>query len=138
MNILLLATLFAASWLQGRAAYPLGPDSQLQAGVPKGTITKHKLEPGKIHPGTPHDYSIYVPAQYDANKPAPFMIFLDGSGFAGEGGHVPTVFDKLIAKGELPPIIGLFVDPGVTTVFSENQQNRYNRVNEYDALDDLA
>ena len=51
-------------------------------GVPKGTVTRLKLEPGKFYPGTPHNYAIYVPAQYNAAKPAPFMIFLDGSGVA--------------------------------------------------------
>ena len=39
--------------------YALGPDSQPQTGVPKGTVTKYKLEPGRLYPGTPHDYSVY-------------------------------------------------------------------------------
>ena len=68
---------------------------------------------GKFYPGTPHDYAIYVPAQYDAAKPTPFMIFLDGSGALGNGVRVPVVFDNLIAKHDLPPMIGIFVDPGV-------------------------
>lgn len=137
MKLFLLATLLAAALLQDPVSYPLGPDSQPQPGVPKGTITKHKLEPGKIYPGTPHDYSLYVPAQYDANKPAPFMIYLDGSGFINDSTRVHVVFDNLIAKGDLPPLIGIFVDPGVLPVLSEStQQNRYNRINEYDSLDD--
>ena len=73
---------------------PLGPDSQVQPGVPKGVVTRLKLEPGKIYPGTPHNYATYVPAQYDAAKPIPFMIFLDGLGALG-GPRVPTVFDNL-------------------------------------------
>ena len=48
--------------------YALGPDSQPQTGVPKGTVTKYKLEPGRLYPGTPHNYSVYLPAQYDAAK----------------------------------------------------------------------
>src|SRR4051794_18884434 len=75
----LSAAVLAVALLQAQD-YPLGPDSQPQAGVPKGAVTKHRLAPGKFYPGTPHDYSIYVPAQYDAAKPAPFMMFLDGSG----------------------------------------------------------
>jgi gluconolactonase len=51
--------------------YALGPDSQPRAGVPKGAVTKYVLNPGKFYPGTPHDYSVYVPAQYKAAKPAP-------------------------------------------------------------------
>src|SRR5215469_1385441 len=63
--------------------YPLGPDSRVQAGVSKGTVTQHVLAPGKFYPGTPHNYSLYVPAGYngngpsaDAGKPAALMIFL--------------------------------------------------------------
>ena len=120
-----------------QVSYPLGPDSQPQDGVPKGTLTKYKLAPGKIYPGTPHDYAIYVPAQYDANKPTPVMIYLDGSGSLGDGVRVPVVFDNLIAKGELPPLIGIFIDPGVLPVANEaTQMNRFNRINEYDSLDE--
>ena len=117
--------------------YNLGPDSQPQPNVHKGTVTKHRLEPGKHFPGTPHDYSIYVPAQYDATRPAPFMIFLDGSGALGNQQRVPVVFDNLIAKKELPPLIGIFVDPGVLPAVSPDaHQNRFERVFEYDSLSD--
>src|SRR6185295_1990509 len=112
------------------------PDSQPQQGVPKGSVTKHKLEPGKFYPGTPHVYSIYVPAQYNAAKPTPLMIFLDGSGSLGHNVRVPVVFDNLIAKHELPPLIGIFVDPGVLPAVSDAVQNRFERVFEYDSLSD--
>ena len=108
--------LFAALCLSAGCAsgqYVLGPDSQPQDGVPKGAVSKHVLAPGKYYPGTPHNYSIYVPAQYDASKPTAFMIFLDGSGSLGNQQRVPVVFDNLIAKHDLPPMIGIFVDPGV-------------------------
>ncbi len=114
--------------------YTLGPDSQPQPGVPKGVVTKYKLEPGKFYPGTPHNYSLYVPAQYKADKPAPFMIFLDGSGAAGDNIRVPVVFDNLIAKGQLPAMIGIFIDPGVLPALSDSVQNRYERIFEYDSI----
>jgi enterochelin esterase-like enzyme len=53
------------------------------------------------------------PPQYNAAKPAPFMIFLDGSGSLNNNVRVPVVFDNLIASGDLPPLIGIFVDPGI-------------------------
>ena len=53
--------------------YTLGPASQPQPGVAKGVVTRYVLAPGKFYPGTPHNYSLYVPAKYDAAKPAPFM-----------------------------------------------------------------
>ena len=131
-----LALLFLCAAALPAQDYSLGPDSQPQAGVPKGTVTRLTLAPGKFYPGTPHNYSIYVPAQYDAAKPAPFMIFLDGSGSLNNSVRVPVVFDNLIAKHDLPPLIGIFVDPGVLPAVSDQAQNRFERVFEYDSLSD--
>jgi gluconolactonase len=123
-----------ASTVEGPVDYSLGPESQPQAGVPKGTLTQHVLAPGKYYPGTPHNYQIYVPAKYSASRPTPFMIFLDGNGYAGDGIRVPVVFDNLIAKGDLPPMIGIFINPGVLPSGSEHAQNRYERIVQYDSL----
>src|SRR5438270_6723435 len=133
MRTLALAMLCAAPLLRAQA-YALGPDSQPQPGVPKGTVSKYQLPPGKYYPGTPHTYSIYVPAQYDAAKPAPFLIYMDGSGALGNTTRVPVVFDNLIAKRELPPLIGIFVDPGVLPAVTEGAQSRFERVFEYDSM----
>ena len=51
-----------------------------------------ELKAGAFYPGTPHTYSIYVPAQYDAAKPTPFMIFLDGNVFLIDKVRVPRRF----------------------------------------------
>ena len=128
-----LLLLFAVAALPAQD-YTLGPDSQPHDGVPQGTVTKFVLPPGKSYPGTPHNCAVYVPAQYDASKPTPFMIFLDGSGAMDNGVRVPVVFDNLIAKHDLPPMIGIFVDPGILPVVSDADQNRYNRIYEYDSL----
>jgi len=132
----ILLTFLAAAALSPLLAqnYVLGPDSEPHDGVPKGTVTKFVLPPGKYYPGTPHNCAIYVPVQYDATKPAPFMIFLDGSQALGNSMRVPVVFDNLIAKHDLPPMIGIFVDPGILPVLSDADQNRYNRIYEYDSL----
>ena len=114
--------------------YALGPDSQPQPGVPKGTLTKHILAPGKFYPGTPHNYQVFVPAQYDASRPIPFMIFLDGSGYAGNNVRVPVVLENLIARRELPAMMALFIDPGVMPALSDQAQHRYERIFEYDSL----
>ncbi len=117
--------------------YSLGPDSQPQPGVPKGTVTHYVLKPGRFYPGTPHNYAVYVPKQYNPAKPTPFMIFLDGSQALGNSMRVPIVFDNLIAKHEIPPMIGIFVDPGILPALSANDQRRYNRIYEYDSLSSL-
>jgi sugar lactone lactonase YvrE/predicted esterase len=136
MRRFVLLILLATTFLHAQETYVLGPDSTAQAGVPKGSVTKYELKAGRFYPGTPHAYSIYVPAQYDASKPTPFMIFLDGSGFLSDRVRAPVVFDNLIARHELPPMIGIFVDPGVLPVVSDQAQHRFERVFEYDSLSD--
>ena len=118
--------------------YALGADSQRQPNVPQGVITKYSWT-STIYPGTTRDYWIYVPAQYNAAKPACLMVYQDGEGMMLEknGWVVPTVMDNLIAKGEMPVTIGVFINPGVLMALSpDTQQNRYNRSYEYDALGD--
>ncbi len=65
--------------------YKLGPDSQRQPDVPRGTVTKDTWE-SKIFPGTVRDYWVYVPAQYDGKTPACVMVFQDGGAYVNEGG----------------------------------------------------
>jgi sugar lactone lactonase YvrE len=134
MRPILFSLLLSLSVALPAQNYSLGPDSQPQDGVPRGTVKKFVLPPGKAYPGTPHNCAVYVPAQYDAGKPTPFMIFLDGSQALGNSMRVPVVFDNLIAKHDLPPMIAIFVDPGILPVASDANQNRYNRIYEYDSL----
>ncbi len=133
MKISAFVVLCLATALPAQTSYLPGPESEPQPGVPKGVVTRYELPPGRFYPGTPHSYAVYVPAKYDATKPAPFMVFFDGNGALG-GMRVPVVFDNLIAKGDLPPLIGIFVEPGVLPALSEQAQNRYERIFEYDSV----
>ena len=121
---------------QDRERYKLGPDSQRQEGVPRGTVTKHKWETSKIFPGTTRDYWIYVPKQYDAAKAACVMVFQDGRWYVEEKGdyRVPTVFDNLIHKKEMPVTVGVFINPGVFPTENADREPRSNRSVEYDTL----
>jgi enterochelin esterase family protein len=94
--------------------YPLGPDSFRHDGVPRGEVTTHVWKESKVFPGTIRRYYVYVPEQYDAQKPAALMVFQDGHAYIDEDGdfRVPVVFDNLIHKDEMPVTIGVFVDPG--------------------------
>src|SRR5262245_38859809 len=95
--------------------YKLGPESTNRlAGVPKGRVEKFPFAESKVFPDTARDCWIYIPAQYDGSKPAALMVFQDGGGYVSETGaqRVPIVFDNLIAKGEMPVTIGVFVNPG--------------------------
>lgn len=133
-KMVLLPALLACSLFADE--YPLGPDSERQPNVPQGKVSKYTFASSKVFPGTTRDYWIYVPAQYDAAKPACVMIFQDGAGYVRENGswRTPVVFDNLIARKEMPVTIGIFIDPGVLPALSPNQQNRFNRSYEYDGL----
>ena len=135
-TLLILATWIAIS-ATVRAAddYRLGPDSEKQAGVPEGTVTQHRWT-SKVFPGTERDYWVYVPKQYDAARPAPVMVFQDGGNYVDpkKDFRVPIVFDNLINKKEIPPVIGIFINPGVVPAASEEHKPRQNRSFEYDSL----
>jgi gluconolactonase len=111
--------------------FPLGPDSEVQPDVPKGKVTKYTFESIRIFPGTIRDYWVYVPRQYDPSKPAPVMIFQDGI-----QNKAPVVFDNLIHKKEIPPLIGIFVMHGRVKAPNPNALDRFNRSYEYDGLGD--
>ena len=139
LGVLLLTSPWTAASPQS-AVFPLSPDALSQSGVPVGTVTHHELSDSKAFPGTVRRYSVYVPAQYDAEKPAALMVFQDGHAYLAEGGpmRVPLVFDNLIHRQEMPVTIGVFVDPG--HLLDELPQTRgwqpspMNRSIEYDSL----
>lgn len=119
------------------AQYQLGPDSQKQDGVPEGKVTKYTWHSPSYD--NYREYHVYVPAQYDASKPAALMIFQDGHAYVDNTGgwRVPIVFDNLIHKKEMPVTIGLFITPGHNTKdLPENRFRTSNRANEYDEMDD--
>ncbi len=118
--------------------YEFGPESHPIAGVPEGKVTKHVWK-SAVFEGTVRDYSLYVPAQYDASMPTALMVFQDGHAYVDKWGEyrVPVVFDNLIHKKDLPPIIGIFVDPGHRgEALPEVRWHANNRSVEYDTLSD--
>jgi sugar lactone lactonase YvrE/enterochelin esterase-like enzyme len=118
--------------------YVLGPDSQRHDGVPRGVVAQFTSTSSRVFPGSVRDYWVYVPAQYDARKPACLMVFQDGGGYVKEDGawRVPIVFDNLIHAGAMPVTIAVFVNPGVLPGAGADQPPRFNRSYEYDSVDD--
>jgi enterochelin esterase-like enzyme len=124
--------------------YRLGPDSQPQEGVPQGkVIGPLTLESKIVYPNTTRNYWVYVPAQYDAAKPACLMVFQDGHAFMNPKGdyRIPFVFDNLIYRREMPVSIGVFINPGRRPDQQEASAKEWgdrtnNRRVEYNALDD--
>jgi enterochelin esterase family protein len=108
--------------------YETHADSRVKPGVPKGTTKQMPAWQSKIFNGTTRDWWVYVPAQYKPESPAAVMVFQDGNSYRE---YVPTVFDNLIAKGDMPVTVGIFIQPGI---FADNK--RSNRSFEYDTLSD--
>ncbi|QDU22076.1 alpha/beta hydrolase [Urbifossiella limnaea] len=117
--------------------YTLGPDSEWQPGVPKGSVTGPLKLPSKVFAGTERDYWVYVPAQYREAEPACVMVFQDGGSYVAEKGQyrVPVVFDNLIHRKEMPVTVAVFVNPG-TFPAEGGGKGRSNRSFEYDTLSD--
>ena len=83
--------------------------------MPKGRSESSKFTSTKWFPGTVRDMRLYIPAQYDPQKPACVLVMQDGGGFRDT-----TVLDNLIAKGDIPVTIGIFITPGVVPPASPN------------------
>jgi enterochelin esterase family protein len=106
--------------------YSVHSDSLERSDVPKGKLTQKEPWKSKIFEGTTRDWWIYVPAQYKDDEPACVMVFQDGAGYRA---FVPTIFDNLIARKEMPLTVGIFIQPGTSGTKS-------NRSFEYDTLSD--
>jgi enterochelin esterase-like enzyme len=94
------------------AAYT--PDSYEHPGVPKGKLSEKLVHTSKLYDGMMSDYWIYVPAQYDAAKPAALMVWQDGQGLIQRDGatRAQIVFDNLTAQKKIPVMIQVFISPG--------------------------
>ena len=129
--IILLATLCTTASAQNKhnastpkdpATIPLPPDR-------KGEILSGTITESKIYPNTKRDWQVFIPKQYDGTKPACLVVGLDGNLFGAI-----TVIDNLIATGEMPVTIGIFLQPGVS-YNEDGSVARYNRSNEFDRTD---
>ncbi|HZS08237.1 MAG TPA: alpha/beta hydrolase-fold protein [Blastocatellia bacterium] len=107
--------------------YTTHPDSVVQPGVPRGEVTQQAKWESRIFPGTTRDWWVYVPAQYKPERPACVMVFQDGQNAVK---YAPAVFDNLIAKGDIPVTVGIFLAPGTLA------DGKSNRSFEYDTLSD--
>jgi enterochelin esterase family protein len=120
--------------------WQLHGDAAEQAGVPRGGVQKMEPWHSKIYPGTVRDWWVYFPARVKGARELALMVFLDGHDYVGLSGRwrVPTVFDNLVAKGEMPPTVAVFVNPGHDTSLPSvpTPWKNSNRSLEYDSLGD--
>lgn len=116
---------------QGDVHYLPGPDSSRRDDVPGGVRTRLELQGASSFPGTRRSIWIHVPQAVDPNAPARVMVFNDGWWYLDPDGDVRggVVLDNLVHQGAIPPLIGVFVDPGI------REDGEKNRNREYDAFD---
>lgn len=143
--LLLVTLLLAGTAVAGPLddVYKLGPDSLPQEGVPKGEIVGPLTLASEVFPNTTRHYWVYVPAQYDAAKPASLMVFQDGHAFVNANGdyRIPNVCDNLIHRREMPVTLVVFINPGRTPDQQESSSSDWgdrinNRPTEYNELND--
>ncbi len=101
-----------------------------------GRIKPGRVEPftfaaSAIYPGTTRQVHVFIPAQYDGSKPACVSVKFDGYNAAEK-----PVLEAMIAAGELPVTVGVFVRPGDLPSPVQGTMGRRNRCFEYDAVGD--
>lgn len=109
------------------------PDDPARNPVPeeqKGEVITCEFVSTVFYPGTKRTYWVYIPRAYRSGQPACLYVGMDGISF-----DAPTVFDNLIATGEMPVTIGVFVSSG-TVYDRDGEPVRFNRSNEFDRTDD--
>ncbi|MFV2017421.1 alpha/beta hydrolase [Micromonospora sp. LOL_023] len=125
---------------QSEVRYLHGPDSLRLPGVPVGRTIEFDWADSAIYPGTARKFWVHLPARYDPSRPAALLVFQDGWWNLDPAGEVRAalVLDNLIHEGDLPPMIGLFVDPGSMPdgAGAGDGLDRRQRNVEYDAFDD--
>jgi enterochelin esterase family protein len=90
---------------------PCAESTPREAG-PHGSLSRHRHTSSMVYPGVSRDVQVYVPAPGGTSGQLALMVFQDGSQYLGPQVAAATVFDNLIAAGDMPPCIGLFVEPG--------------------------
>lgn len=114
------------------------PDAIAREDVPHGKVEKMEAWESTIFQNTTRDWWVYVPAQYKDSEPAALMVFQDGERMQNVNGRwrVPIVFDNLIAGGQMPPTIAIFLNPGHDKSQPLKDGRFSNRSYEYDNLGD--
>ena len=109
-------------------AYRTPPEMKVHEGVPKGELRTMPDHVSTIYPGTSRPWWVYLPA-----KPAPsagyaLMVFQDGQWAKN---YVVPCLDNMIASGDIPPSVAVFLKPG-----GHEGKEGDNRSREYDVMSD--
>jgi iron(III)-enterobactin esterase len=99
-----------------QSPFKAGPAQTVGAGVPRGTRVDFTVNSAgsKFYPTASGNSftrkgSVYLPAGYVSGTEVPFMVVHDGSGYYT---NVANALDNLIRDKKVPPMAGIFLDPG--------------------------
>ena len=119
--------------------YANAPELTVKEGVPKGTIHEFVMnsEDSQIYPGiaknkpgvTPYKrkVAVYVPKQYVAGTPAPFIVAQDGLGYMGA---LPKALDTLIHEKRVPAMVAIMINSGGGDAQGSQRGLEYDTVSE--------
>lgn len=99
--------------------------------IPTGVIRQLIFSGSRIFPGTSRTVTVFIPAQYDGSRPA--CVYVRQDGFDPKE---KPLLEQLIAAGDMPVTIGVFVPPGELPAPMAGTLPRRNRCYEYDGLGD--
>ncbi len=116
--------------------YSPAPEAIVRDDVPRGQLLERRFVSRSVFPGIERDVRVYVPPSTRASAPHALMVFQDGSRYLGPEVGIAAVFDNLIAAADIPPTVGLFVEPGETGPGLPIYGGTGNRSLEYDSLGD--
>jgi enterochelin esterase-like enzyme len=127
LGVALTSITVSAAAADGDAEFIIGPDYTnapeltVRDDVPKGALhfftmnsEDSKIYPGiaKNKPGTvpyQRQVCVYVPPQYVADTPAPFIVVQDGMGYTN---RLPVILDNMIHDRRLPAMIAVMINSG--------------------------
>jgi iron(III)-enterobactin esterase len=116
--------------------YRPAPELTVATGVPRGQLDTFPLTssgsaiyPTDIGSGAVFSRSVwvYVPAQYVAGTPAPFMVVQDGSTFTS---RIPPILDNMINDHRLPVMIAILINPGPGDGIGSERGREYDTVSD--------
>jgi len=119
----------AASAAAQASAY-VPPAIKPEAILP-GETRQFSFAQSKVFPGTVRDVTVFIPKQYDGTKPA--CVYVKTDGF---NPREKLMMETMIATGEMPVTVGVFVRPGDLPAPMKGTLGRRNRDLEYDGIGD--
>lgn len=98
---------FSSVALPGAEPHPYLVDIR-QPGVPEGALKEFSIRSAILN--QERKFWIYTPPGYRREAgPYAYLVHFDGRGYTAEF-PLQIALDNLLAKGEIPPIVGVFVD----------------------------